>query len=413
MIHYSRVRDQFIPDLLKLSWQTMSPADAVEVAIKGRMSPADAQVLYEAAGGMPEQFDLLYAAAGDSIGVETAVMLHHRGYITDAELTDVLYQSRINPRFYPVAELQYLHFLAPYQIQQALSAGVIDADTANAWMLASGYPADQAAAFASTAAGGKVSSAKAETEGMVLADFEAQIITEDEATSALTSLGYVPTAIPFVLESVIARRVISMRNSAITRLRTGFVAGDVTSADATTELGLLGIASTAVTAFLEAWTIEASIVTKRLTAAQVGKLAEDGNWTAEQAVAYWEKLGYSATDAMTLLLIYPAGEKAPPNAAVAADPTAITADGRSTSTLTVQAYAAGEPATSSQGAVTLAASLGTVGPVTDRGNGTYVATFTAGTTAGTAEISGTIAGAPIGEGTSIVLNAAPATTGGT
>jgi adhesin/invasin len=79
----------------------------------------------------------------------------------------------------------------------------------------------------------------------------------------------------------------------------------------------------------------------------------------------------------------------------------------------VQAYAAGEPATSSQGAVTLAASLGTVGPVTDRGNGTYVATFTAGTTAGTAEISGTIAGAPIGEGTSIVLNAAPATTGGT
>ena len=312
VIYYSRVRDEFIPDLLKLSYNTMSPADAIGVAIKGRMDPADAKQLFLAGGGMPEQWDLLYEAAGDSMGVVGAVMLHHRGYITDAELEDVLYQSRINPRFYPLVKLQYLHFLAPYQIAQAVKSGVVDAETANKWLLESGYPADQAAAFASTEAAGTIHTAKAETEGMILADYEAQIITEAEATQALTALGYIPSAIPFVLETYAARRVIAMRNAAITRLRLGFLAGAVSVDDVRTDLGTLGVPPAAVDSFLQAWRIELATPTKRLTMAQVGKLLEEGHMTSAEGVAYWERLGYTGPDTAWLLLLYPPGSKAPP-----------------------------------------------------------------------------------------------------
>lgn len=412
VIYYSRVRDQFLPDLYKLSWQTMSAADAIDVAIKGRMSPSDAQVLYEAAGGMPEQFELLFETAGDSMGVETAVMLNHRGYLTDDELTDVLYQSRINPRFYPLVKLQYLHFLAPYQIAQAVKAGTVTADTANQWLLASGYPADQAAAFASTEAAGSVATAKAETEGMVLADWEAQIITEDEATSALEALGYIPSAVPFILETYEARRIITMRNAAINRIRAAFIAGELTTATVTTELGVLGIPQTAITAFVEAWEIEQATPTKRLTAAQVGKLIEDGNMTTDQGVAYWQSLGYTAADAQWLLYIYPPASKAPPNATITPTPTEVPADGKSTVLLTVQSYAMGEPATTSQGTVQLYATAGTIGPVTDHNDGTYTATYTAGDLGGVATITGTIGGKAIGEGTSITLTAVTTTAGG-
>ncbi len=323
VIYYSRVRDEFIPDLLKLSWTSMSPADAVDVAIKGRMAPEDAKVLFMAGGGMPEQFDLLYDAAGDSMGVATAVMLHHRGYLTDAELTDVLYQSRINPRFYPLVKLQYLHFLAPYQIAQAVRAGVVDADTANKWLLESGYPADQAAAFASTEAAGSIHTAKAETEGMILADFEAQLITEAEATQALTSLGYVPEAIPFILEVYSARRVIAMRNAAVTRLRAAYITGSIGSDIVRTDLGTLGIPTTAVQAFLDAWDIERTTPSKRLTMAQVGKLVEEAAMTADEAAAYWERLGYDPADVQWLLRIYVPGSKAP----LPPPPTTTTAPG--------------------------------------------------------------------------------------
>ena len=60
VIYYSRVRDQFIPDLKKLSWNTMSEADAINTLVKGKADQAQAMAWYQAAGGMPEQFEVLY-----------------------------------------------------------------------------------------------------------------------------------------------------------------------------------------------------------------------------------------------------------------------------------------------------------------------------------------------------------------
>lgn len=82
---------------------------------------------------------------------------------------------------------------------------------------------------------------------------------------------------------------------------------------------------------------------------------------------------------------------------ITASPTSIPADGTSTSTITVALRdAAGSPLTSGGDAVVLTKSgPGTLGPVSDDGNGTYTATLTAPSTAGTATVSGTVNGATI------------------
>jgi lysophospholipase L1-like esterase len=96
------------------------------------------------------------------------------------------------------------------------------------------------------------------------------------------------------------------------------------------------------------------------------------------------------------------------NTTISASPASITADGSSTSTLTVQAKdASNNNFTSSGGTVTLSASAGAVGAVTDNGNGTYTATLTAATTAGTANITGTLGGATIGHPTSVAFTPGP------
>jgi hypothetical protein len=69
VIYYSRVRDEFIPDLKKLAHNSLTPADAVELALKDVVSRDDARQLFDAGGGVPEQFDVLVDGAGDAIGV--------------------------------------------------------------------------------------------------------------------------------------------------------------------------------------------------------------------------------------------------------------------------------------------------------------------------------------------------------
>jgi adhesin/invasin len=81
---------------------------------------------------------------------------------------------------------------------------------------------------------------------------------------------------------------------------------------------------------------------------------------------------------------------------ITASPTSIPADGTSTSTITVALRdAAGSPLTSGGDAVALTTTAGTLGPVSDNGNGTYTATLTAPSTAGSATVSGTVNGATI------------------
>ena len=74
---------------------------------------------------------------------------------------------------------------------------------------------------------------------------------------------------------------------------------------------------------------------------------------------------------------------------ITTSPTSITADGTSESTITVQLKDAdGNNLTTGGEGVALSTNLGTIGAVTDNGDGTYSATLTAGTTAGTATVTG-------------------------
>ena len=409
VIYYSRVRDQFIPDLKLLAQHSMSPADAINAVVKGRLTEDEGRTFFQAAGGMLDQWDALYQSSGDSVGVSHAVELHAHGMISDAELQDVIYQSRINPRFYDVALMANAKWLPPYQIEKAVAAGVIQPATAMQWLIEQGYPEDQAVAFAATGGNGTIAKPKAETEAMILDDFEAQIITETQATDALHSLGYKAESIPFILDYLIAKRVITMRNAAVTRLREAFINRDMTEAQVTPELVALGIPTAAIEQMMTAWTIEQMTHIKRLSAAQVGKLAEDGVLTGDQALARWVQMGYDPVDAQLLTSIYAPGSKAPPNAQITANPLILPADGKSTSDLVVQVNSTpANPAPSGPARIVLTATEGTIGPVTQTSAGMYHATYTAGVVAGEATIGGTIDGKPIGLGATISLTAPPA-----
>jgi len=93
---------------------------------------------------------------------------------------------------------------------------------------------------------------------------------------------------------------------------------------------------------------------------------------------------------------FTARSPSPATSTIDASPTSIVADGESTATITVQLRDGdGEDLTSGGDDVTLSTSAGSLGGVTDNGDGTYRATLTSSTTSGTATITGTVNGAEI------------------
>ncbi len=321
VIAYSRVRPEFTADLLKLAKNTLSPADAVEMAVKQIVDQGTARSLFEAAGGVGEQFDALVDAAGDAAGVEKAVELASHKVITEGQLDQVLGLSRMNPRFYYLAHPDasgvaplYRKWLAAYEVRLALTGGTIDTATATRWLTELGYAADQAQAFAVGVASAPLAKPKEETASMILKEYAAKLLTEAEATKGLTDLGYIPESVPYLLEYALAGAIIAARNSALSRVRAAYLVGDITSVQATTDMASIGVPQAAITNYLADWAVEAATPHLHLSAAQVGKLAEDGILSEVQAVAKWQAMGYSATDAGYLLAIYPPGSKAPPPA---------------------------------------------------------------------------------------------------
>jgi hypothetical protein len=319
VIHYSRVRDQFIPDLLKLARNTLTPADAVELALKDVVSDADAMALFTAGGGVPEQFHVLVDGAGDAIGVEKAVELAAHNVISAETLNAVIHMSRMNPRFYPLAQQLpdgtyplNTRWLPPFEIKEAATAGTITSAQALQWMLDSGYPEDQAKAFAGSLTPAVVATVKHETSAMVLEEYQASMISVDQATTALENLGYTAASVPFLLQYAQAKQVIAGRNTAMARIRAGFLAQLVTADEATNELRQVGIQQAAVTTLISDWTAELAVPHTALTVAEIGWFVEHAVITAAEAQSLWKMRGLTATDAALMAQRYPAPVPAAP-----------------------------------------------------------------------------------------------------
>jgi hypothetical protein len=91
---------------------------------------------------------------------------------------------------------------------------------------------------------------------------------------------------------------------------------------------------------------------------------------------------------------------------ISASPASITANGTSTSTITVtEKDAYGNNLTASGVTPVLSTSVGSLGGVTATGNGTYTATLTSATTVATANVTGTIGGTAIGTSASVAFTA--------
>lgn len=303
-VYYSRVRNEFLPYIKALAHHQMSPADAIEIALKRVDTQDNARKYFAEGGGLPDQFDVLLAAAGSPIGPEAAANLLAHGVIDKATFDSVVAHSRINPMFTQLVADTHLKWLSVYQIGEALKAGTVTPQVAAEWLVQDGYNADQAAAFTGGSATGKTVKPKSETESLILEEYQAMLMSEAEATSMLAQLGYSQGEITLLLELATAKQILAQRNQAVGKVRTLFITKKITKGQASTDLDALGIATQARDAFIASWTVEQTTNIKQFSEAQIGSFLKKGLITATEAVSRWEAMGYVTADAQLLAQSY-------------------------------------------------------------------------------------------------------------
>lgn len=309
ILYYSRVRNEFLPYVLQMGFHQMSTADALELALKEVVDDATAQKYFAQAGGIADEWAPLLAAAGNPIGTEQAANLLAHGVITEARFQQVVAHSRINPEFLDLAADTHLKWLSAYQLHQAQIAGLLTAAQVQEAMIQNGYDPMQAAAFAGGGSGTKTASHKAETEAMIISEWQAKLIPDAQAESMLGALGYDTSEISLIMELAQAKLIISQRNSAVGKVRSLYLGKRITQGQASNDLDALGIAAAARDQYLQIWSTEFGSEVKEFTTAQIGAMVKSGTITDSDAEARWVAQGWSQQDATLLAETY-AGKKA-------------------------------------------------------------------------------------------------------
>jgi hypothetical protein len=314
VLAYSRVRPQFTDDLLKLQHDTLSPADAVELAVKEIVSVPDATLLYEAAGGMPEQFPLLYRGAGDSMGLEHAAELLGHGVISVPQMREIIGMSRLNPAFYqyytPAADGTIpinRKWLPVFELGRMVEVGLMTEAEAITYMTDQGYATTDATLFFQTAQLNRVVSIRGATESQINEDWQAGLISAAQATEALTNLGYQAWAIPIILDTYEARKVIAARNNVVTRTRSAVLVGGVTRAEAVADLESVGFSAPAAQEMVADWTVEANSPNKMMPYTVVGFMLQGQLMGTTDGVNYFKRSGYTEADAEMMVKYYTSG----------------------------------------------------------------------------------------------------------
>ncbi|MFI2104620.1 invasin domain 3-containing protein, partial [Isoptericola sp. NPDC019693] len=158
-------------------------------------------------------------------------------------------------------------------------------------------------------------------------------------------------------------------------------------------------------------------VTMATTAGELGAVTDhlDGTYTAtltSSKTAGTATVSFALDDEdadATAEVTFTAGVASTATSTIEADPTTITADGASTSIVTVTLQDAyGNPLTASGGTVTMATDAGSLDEVTDNQDGTYTAELTSSTTAGTATLTFAVDGAEADKSASVAFVAGAA-----
>lgn len=295
-IAQSRVKTEWTDAIEALSSQPMSTADAVEAAVQGHLSLAESKTIAEQNGLQPDHWQVLYDTAGNPPGVQEMVSMWHRGVLTEAQLRQGIAESRLKNKYIDVV-IQGSETLPPERsVISLLTQGAITDATASRLLFSHGYAPDIVAALLSEGHKTKTQKQRDLTASQVVALYEDSAISNAQATSMLSDLGYDAEMAAWEIVLADARKLATYQKAAISKVRSAYVARRIDENTAATTLDQLHVPPDQRDQLLALWNLERDVSTKELTLAQLESAAKKGIIDQQTFHDKVRGLGYSEQD---------------------------------------------------------------------------------------------------------------------
>jgi hypothetical protein len=284
--------------------------EAVNAALRGQAPTADMQTEASYSGIDADRFQILLDSAGRPPSPAELLELYRRKLIPLSgvgpgvvSFQQGIFEGDAKDKWWTEYAALAEYIPPPRTVTTLLKTGSVDGAEAQLLWQQSGLTPTLAAAYAHSATGEKLAGSKALAESTVLTLYETQALSEAEATSYLTALGYDATEVGLLLELADLQRELKAVNSAVTKVGTLYVGHKITRQAANAAVLALGVSPAHAANLLATWDLESSNNVRLLTPAQIVDAWNYGVYDQPTAQAKLEAEGYTPFDAWTLLSI--------------------------------------------------------------------------------------------------------------
>lgn len=300
-IRESRVRNEWISTAVKLRYAPMSTADAVQAVVQNHISPSQGESISQQNGLQPGTFTTLVETAGAPLSRTEMSELVNRGLASEADFVQAMRESRLKDKYTTKAYALRDRLIPERTLVSMIGHGVLTSEDALHRLMSLGFDRVSASLLISQGSATKTAAHKELAVSAVTALYEASAITQAQAVVMLEKLNYSAEEAAFLLEIADMKRIQRVVDSAVTAIRSRYVARKLSDIDASTALDSLGVAATSRDLYLSVWSIERSIETRQLTAAQIHSAVKKTIITPDDGLSRLVAMGYSQDDATLLL----------------------------------------------------------------------------------------------------------------
>lgn len=297
----SRIRNEWLDVMEKLTYTPMSTADAVNAVIQNHLTQPQGEAIANQNGLEPGNFATLVETAGAPLSRTEMEQLYNRGLVTEAQVNQALNESRLKPKYNKLAFELHTRLLEPAELADMVLWGVITHAEAAAEVVKLGYDATNADRLISAAVNRKVETDKNVVVRAIELLYEDNAISESDASIQIGKLGYSPTEVSFKLQAAELKRHTKLVNAGINTIRAKFVARHIDKPEALKSIDAMGIPHQQRDALVQLWQIERDANVAQLTEAQIIKALKKGTFTTDDALTRLLAKGYSEVDAAVLI----------------------------------------------------------------------------------------------------------------
>jgi len=290
------LRKEWIDVIKSLQWNPLPVGEAADAVNQNHMSIEDALAVARENGVRDKDFNLFVANAGIPPGPQTILDWRNRDLITDAQALQGLYESRIKNSWVPTYLASRHETMPPETVRLMFSRGAITPEDALRRLQARGYSPDDASIILDGATAEKTAVERDLTVANIRELYADRALSTVEATALLTELGYSPDESGWILLIADMQRIRRFSSAIMTRVRSGYVSGQLDANRAIAALDAAGIPSEQRDDAMALWDIERTTVTRGLTLAQLQSAYKKGFLERD---AFRERvfgMGYSSED---------------------------------------------------------------------------------------------------------------------